>query len=93
MVNEYHGICCGESGTMYIWEIKEGRDHPIPTGRPEFDTSYNINMVGLMLQPMMDILRTEKTVIMDSGIFVLKGILEMRKREVYGSSLIKKRRY
>ena len=47
--NKYHTICCGESGIMYGWVIVEGRDHPIPMGRPEFETSPNINMVGLVL--------------------------------------------
>ena len=36
---------------------------------------------------------TEKAVIMDSRLCVLKGILEMRKRGFYGSALIKKSQY
>ena len=44
--NEYHTICCGESGIMYDWEIVDGRYNPIPMGGPEFDTSLNMKTVG-----------------------------------------------
>ena len=91
--NKYHTICCGESGIMYGWDIVEGRDNPIPMGRPEFETSPNMKMVGLMLTLTSVQWSTGMSVIMDSGFCVLKGPLEMRKRGVYGSALIKKRRY
>ena len=91
--NEYHTIYWGESGIMYGWEIVEGRDHPIPMGRPEFETSPNMKTVGLMLRLTRARWSTGKAVIIDSGLCVLKGLLEMRKRGVYGSALIKKRRY
>ena len=91
--NEYHTICCGESGIMDGWDIVEVRDHPIPMGRAEFETSPNIKTVGLMLRLPRAPWSTGKAVIMDSGFCVLKGLLETRKRGVYGSALIKKRRY
>ena len=47
--NDYHTICCGESGIIYVCEIVEGRNHLIPMGRPEFDTSINMKKFGLML--------------------------------------------
>ena len=91
--NEYHTICCGESGIMYGWEIVEMRDNPITMGWPESDKNPNMNTVGLMLWPMKALCITGKAVIMNSGFFFFKGILEMTKRGVYGSELIKKRRY
>ena len=45
--NDYYTICCGESGIIYGGDIVEGRDHPTPMGRPEFDTSPNMKTVGL----------------------------------------------
>ena len=36
-------------GIVYVWDIFEGRDHTIPLGRTEFDTSPNMKMVGLMI--------------------------------------------
>ena len=47
--NAYHTICCGESGNMYGLEIVEERDHPILTGRPQFETSPNMETVVLIL--------------------------------------------
>ena len=58
--------------------------------RPEFETSPNMKIVGLMLRLMRALWRTGKAVIMDSSFCVLKGILEMRKRGFYGSVLIKR---
>ena len=70
--NAYHTICCGESGIMYGWEIVEGRDHPIPMGRPEFETSPNMKTVGVMLRLTRALWSTGKAVITDSGFCVLK---------------------
>ena len=78
---------------MYVWVIVEGRDHPIPMGRPEFETSPNMKTIGIMLRLTRALWSTGKAVIMDGGFCVLKGLLEMRKRGVYGSTLIKKRCY
>ena len=61
--------------------------------RPEFETSPNMKTIELMLRLTRVMWNTGKLVIMDSGFFFLKGILEMSKRGVYGSALIKKRRY
>ena len=47
--NEYHTICCDESDIMHGFDIVDGRDHPILMGRPEFDTSTNMKMVGLII--------------------------------------------
>ena len=87
--NEYHTICCDESVNIYGWEIVDGRDHPIPMGLPQLKTSTNMNMVGIMLWLERALWITGKAVIIDSGFCVLKGISKIRKREVYGSALIK----
>ena len=49
--------------------------------------------IGIMLRLTRALWSTGKAMIMDSCFCVLKGLLEMRKRGVYGSTLIKKRRY
>ena len=49
--------------------------------------------VGIMLRLTRALWSTGKSMIMDIGFFVLKGLLEIRKRGVYGCALIKKRRY
>ena len=43
--NNCHTICFGESVIMHVWDIVEVRYHMFPMGRPEFDTSPNMNMV------------------------------------------------
>ena len=78
---------------MYCWEIVEGRDHPIPMGRPEFEITTNMKMVGIMIQLTIVMGSNGRAVIEDRGFRVLKGLLEIRKRGVYGITLIKKRRY
>ena len=60
-------------------------------GRPQFEISNTMNLVGLKIQLTREILSTWKTVILDSGLCVLKLFLEMRKTGVYGIELIKKR--
>ena len=72
--NEYHAIYCGEIGIMYGWEIVEGRDHLIPMGRPEFETSPNMNTAGLMFRLTRALWITGKALIMDRFFFFLKGI-------------------
>ena len=62
-------------------------------GRTEFDTHTNMKTVGLMLRITRALWSSGKAVIMDSGFYVLRGLLDMRKRGVYGNVLIKKRCY
>ena len=65
----------------------------IPMARPQFDKISNMKTVGLMLRLTILLCITGKEVIIGSVFYVLKGILEMRKRGVSGSALIKKRGY
>ena len=71
----------------------EGRDHLIPMGRPELETSPNMNTVGIMLRLTRVLWSTRKEVITEIRFCVLKGLLEMRKRRVYGSELIQNSHY
>ena len=91
--NKYHTICCGESGIIYGWEIFELKYHPIPLGRPEFYTSPNKKTVVLMLWLIRSLWSTGKVVIIYSGFFVFKVLLETRRRGVNGILLMKKRLY
>ena len=49
--------------------------------------------VGLLLRMLTPIFHKGYVVILDSGFCVLKGIIELRKKGVFASALIKKRRY
>ena len=52
-----------------------------------------LKTVGLILRMMKTIWHSSRVVIMDSGFCVLKGLVELAKRGVYGSTVVKKRRY
>jgi hypothetical protein len=88
--NEYHSICCGESGIMYAIEIVEGKDKPV-------NKVYEYGELGttasLLLRLTKSIWFTGKVIILDSGFCVLKAIIELAKKGVYASALIKKRRF
>ena len=76
---------------MWFAEIEEGRDFPRERGRPGLDDIFKT--VGTMLRYTRPIWNCAKLVIMDSGFFVTKGLVELRKKGVFGAALIKKRRY
>ena len=75
---------------MYIWGILEGRDHQIPMGRPQFETSPKMNIVGLIIRLTIALWSTGKSVVMDRGFCVIKGLFEMRKRGHYNILFIKR---
>ncbi len=88
--NEYHSICCALSGIMFGIDLVEGKDQP-PNKPKDFQDMGKT--VGTMLRLTRSLDSTGTIVIMDSGFCVLKGLIEMRKRGVFGSAMIKKRRY
>lgn len=88
--NEWHSICCGVSGIMFAVELVEGKDSP-PELKKEFETLGKT--VGLLLRLTKKLWNTGKLVVLDSGFCVLKGLIELRRRGVFASAVIKKRRY
>ena len=89
--NERHTISCGFSTIMWFSEIVEGRDRLCESRRPEFGDIGKT--VGTMLRCKRPIWNFEKLVIMDIGFCVTKSLVELWKKGVFGSALIKKRRY
>jgi hypothetical protein len=89
--NEWHTICCGESGILHAIELVEGKDHPREI--PDPPTDKHGKTVGLLLRLCKHMYCTGKVVILDSGFCVLQGIIELKKVGVFASALIKKRRY
>ena len=69
----------------------EGKDHPRQLGQPEHNNLGST--VGLLLRILTPIFFKGFIVILDSGLCVLKGIVELRKKGVFASALIKKRWY
>ena len=88
--NEYHSVCCSLSGILWQMELVEGKDSPSQIV-PKF--SNEGKTVGLLLRVLEPIFAKRMVVILDSGFCVLRGIIELKKRGVYASALIKKRKY
>ena len=89
--NEWHSICCAQSGVMYAVELVEGKDHPPQLGNPEFNEKGKT--VGLLQRLTRRLWHTSKAVVLDSGFCVLQGLVELRKKGVFAAALIKKRKY
>ena len=86
--NEYHTICCCSSGIMWGIDLVEGKDRPQQLGIQQYDNLGST--VGLLLCMLPPIYHKGFIVILDSGFCVLKGIIELRKKGVFASALIKK---
>ena len=91
--NEYHSVCCSTSGIMWGMELVEGKDVSHTAEHPKPKHNNHGNTVSLLLQILEPIFARGSVVVLDSGFCVLKGIIELKKRGVYVSALIKKCRY
>ena len=76
---------------MWGIDLVEGKDCPRALGQQEYDNMGST--VGLLLRMLAPIFHKGYVVILDSGFCVLKAIIELRKKGVFASALIKKRRY
>ena len=72
-------------------DIVKGKE--MPSQRPPKYFSDLAKTVGLLLRLTKPLWHTAKLVILDSGFFVLKGIVEFQKKGVFALVLIKNRRY
>ncbi|KAG7356336.1 transposase IS4 [Nitzschia inconspicua] len=88
--NEYHTICCGISGILFAMELVEGKDQPRQLRNEEDNFGKT---VGLLLRLTRSLWGSARVLVLDSGFCVLKGLIELAKKGVYGSALIKKRKY
>ena len=75
-----------KDGLMYAIEIVEGKDEP--PQRPSKEHAAMGKTVSLLLRLTKTIWNTGKTVILDSGFCVAKGILELKNKGVFSSALI-----
>ena len=77
---------------MFAMEIVKGKDAPRSRKYQEFD-DLGGKTVGLLLRLSKSIWGSARIIILDSGFCVLKGIIELRKKGLYASALIKKCRF
>ena len=83
-------VCGSLSGILWQMELVEGKDSLL-----EIITKFNNQgkTVGLLLRVLEPTFGKGMVVILNRGFCVLKGIVEFKKRGVYTSALIKKRKY
>ena len=92
--NKYHSICCCISGIMWSVKLVEGKDRPKEKPKEKFSNiAKNGTTTSLLLRLSESIFHIGMVVILDSGFCVLRAIIELKKRGVYASALIKKRRF
>jgi hypothetical protein len=72
--NEYHTVCCGNTGIMFAMEIVEGKDAPQSRQYQEFD-DLGGKTVGLLLRLSKSIWGSERIIILESGFCVLQAII------------------
>ena len=77
---------------MYHVEIVEGKDRPASLGKKYYEAEHG-KTGGLLLRMTKAIHGTGKVVVMDSGFCVLNALLALRTHGVFGSALIKKRKF
>ena len=75
---------------MWGMELVEGKDAPHAGEHPKSKHNNLGNTVGLLLQILEPTFGRGSIVVLDSRFCVLKGIVELKKRGVYASALIKK---
>ena len=84
-------ICCCSLGIMWGIDLVEGTDYPQQLGIHQYNNLGST--VGLLLHMLSPIYHKGFIVILNSGFCVLKGIIELRKKGVFASALIKMWQY
>lgn len=74
---------------MYAMELVEGKEQPERLHQAEGDEHGPT--FGLMLRLTRHIWYSSQAVILDSGFCVLNALIQLRKRNVFASAIIKKR--
>ena len=76
---------------MWGIDLVEGKDRPKELGIQQYDSFGST--VELLVHMLSPIYHKGFIVILDSRFRVIKGIIELRKKGVFASALIKKQRY
>ena len=74
--NEYHDICCDESGIKFALEMVEGKNRP----KELSNDPKNQRTIELLKRLYKNLYGTGSVLILDSGFCVLNGLVELRKK-------------
>jgi hypothetical protein len=85
--NESHTIVCGVCSIIFDMKMLEGKGQAKKLGKMEYESLQK--RVGLLVRMTWPIWSTGQVLILDSGSFVLSGIVELAKRGLHRGALIK----
>ena len=77
---------------MFVVELIEVKDHPRQTGPLEFE-ELGGKTVGFLLCSFKSYFATGRYLILDYGLCLLKGLIQLRETGVFACDVINKRRY
>ena len=77
-----HSSCCLLPGILSVVNLVEGKDHPRQSDPLEFE-DLGVKTVVLSLRMMKSYFATGRYIILDSGLCVLRGLIQLRKRGVF----------
>ena len=77
---------------MFVAELVGGKSHPRQDGPLEFE-DLSGNTVGLLLHMKKNYFSTGRYITIDSGLCVLKGLIQLRKKGIFSCAVMKKIRY
>ena len=80
--NEWHTSCCVLSGILFIVESVEVKEHPHQASPLEFEY-LGRKTVELLLHIMKMYFATGRYVIIDSGLCVLKGLIQLMNEGIF----------
>ena len=75
---------------VFFVELVEGKYRTTERGKPEFEADYGATG-GLIMRMKNPLFGTGKTVVMDSGFCVMRGLVGMLAHGVYGTTVINKK--
>ena len=91
-VNECHTACCELSRILFVVELVEYKEYPLQAGPLEFEY-LDSNTVQLLLCMMNNCFTTGTYVIIDSGFYVLKVLIQLINKGLFDCAITKRRRY
>ena len=84
-----HCLLCILRHLIFFFDLVEGKENPLQAGPLEFEYLSG-KTVGLLLRTMKSYFATGGCVIIYYNFYVLKGLIQLRKKGVFSCSVIKK---
>ena len=86
--NKFHTAGDGVLHILFQMELVEGKDEPEEKAKPQYSNLGKT--VGLLMCLAQTIYNSGRVIILDSGFCVLAGLLQLLKKGLYASAVVKK---